>query len=49
MGSSKPKLLGYVQTISNKASNNACSTPHPQSYSVHNYEPRKLVDLVSLL
>jgi hypothetical protein len=43
-------LLGYVQTTSNKASNNACSTPHPRSYGVHSYVPRKLVDLlVSLL
>ena len=35
-------LLGYVQTTSTKTSNNICSTPHPQSYSVHSHKPRKL-------
>jgi hypothetical protein len=38
-------ILGYVQTISTKASNIVC-TPHPRSYSVHSYESRKLVNLL---
>jgi len=38
-------LLGYVQTISIKASDSVCFTTQPQSYSVYSYEPRKLVDL----
>jgi hypothetical protein len=43
-----PNLLGYVQTISTKASNSVCSTPHFPSYSVHNYEPRKPIDLLPI-
>jgi hypothetical protein len=41
-------LLGYVQTISIKASNSAWFTSHLQSNSVHSYEPRKFVDLLSM-
>jgi hypothetical protein len=43
-----PDLLGYVQTISIKASNSVYSTPNPQSYSVYNYKPRKHIDLSSM-
>ena len=41
-------LLGYVQTISTKASNSVCSTLDPRSYSVHNYKPKKPIDLLSM-
>jgi hypothetical protein len=41
-------LLGYVQTISAKVSNNVCPTPHPQSYSIHSCELIKPVDHLSM-
>jgi len=41
-------LVDYVQTISTKASNSICSTPHPQSYNFHSYEPKKHVELLSI-
>jgi hypothetical protein len=31
-----------------KTSNIVCSTLHPRSYSVHSYESRKLVDLLTM-
>jgi hypothetical protein len=31
-----------------KTSNIVCSTSHPRSYSVHSYESRKLVDLLTV-
>jgi len=37
-----------MSTISTKAFNSVCSTPYPQSYSIHSYEPRKLVDHLSM-
>jgi len=37
-----------MSIISTKASNSVCSTPHPQSYSIHSYEPRKPVDHLSM-
>ena len=40
-----PNILGCVQTILIKASNSVCFNSHYQLYSVHSYEPRKLVDL----
>ena len=43
-----PNLLCYIQTISIKASNSVCSTPHYQPYNVHSYEPKKLVDLLHM-
>ena len=41
-------LLGFIQTISTKASNNICFTPHPKSYNVYSYKPKKPIDLLSI-
>jgi hypothetical protein len=41
-------LLGYVQTISAKVSNNVCPTPHPHSYSIYSCELIKPVDHLSM-
>ena len=37
-------FLGYDQIISVTAFDSVFFTPYPQSYSVHSYKPRKLVD-----
>jgi hypothetical protein len=37
------KLYLLIKTL-----NIVCSTSHPRSYSVHSYESRKLVDLLTM-
>jgi hypothetical protein len=43
-----PSLLDCVHTISAHISNNVCLIPHPRSFNVHSYKPKKPIEHLSI-